>query len=609
MIEEISIRGLGVIEDAVLQLGPGLTVITGETGAGKTMVMTGLGLLLGGRGDAGLVRPTPGRLVVEGRVRVDPDGKVAARAIEAGAQIEDGVLILGRTIGAEGRSRAQMGGASVPVGVLAELGEHLVAVHGQTDQQHLRSPAQQRELLDRYGGAPLAEALRDYGRAYRQLAEIRRRRLELVEHARERAHEADALRAVLEEVSALDPQPGEDVALTAEIARLSHAETLQGAAAAAHELLRGDPEQRSGPEVATLLAQARRHVEAAAAHDPQLADLGHRLAELGYLLDDLGADLASYAAAIDADPVRLAAATDRRAALGRLLRRYGDTIDEVRARAEAGARRLTELDADADTTAELRAAEAAGLELLAAAGARLSLARAEAAARLEKAVAAELVALAMPGARLTVGVQQQPPNGSNPDAAGLDDRGPGFGRHGLDEVEMLLTAHPDAPPRPVQRAASGGELSRIMLAVQVVLAGSDPVPTFVFDEIDAGIGGRAAVEVGRRLARLAAGAQVLVVTHLPQVAAFADQHLVVARGAGPGARTEVRRVTGADQLRELARMLAGQADSATARAHAEELLAAARALQPVPNRSRGITQRRDRRAMGEFRGEVDTHRP
>jgi DNA repair protein RecN (Recombination protein N) len=565
MLEEIRIRDLGVISEATLELGPGLTVLTGETGAGKTMLMTGLALLLGGRGDAALVRPGAAKLVVEGRVRVKP--AVAERVAEAGGELDDDVLILGRTVGADGRSRAQVGGRSAPVALLGELAEQLVAVHGQHDQQHLLRPTRQRELLDQHGGAPLAKALTAYADCHRAWRDVVDRLSELSAAARERAREADGLRLALEEIGELNPQPGEDVTLAAEVSRLAHAEALRAAAGGAHDLLLGDPD--GGLDAATLIGQARRAVEAMAGRDPALDELARRVAEVSYLVADVTADLASYAAGVDVDPARLSAAADRQAALSRLLRKYGDTVDEVLAWGAHAALRLAELDSDSDTTAELRGREAALRAELAEHAAKLSAARRKAAASLQKAVAAELAALAMPRARFTVTVGQQ----QAADGLECDGRRVAFGRDGVDEVEMLLAAHPDAPERPIQRAASGGELSRIMLALQVVLAGREP-PTQLFDEVDAGVGGKAAVEVGRRLARLARTAQVIVVTHLPQVAAFADTHVRVERA---DSATTVTRLDDAQRLRELSRMLAGQEDSAAARAHAEELIAAAAA--------------------------------
>nr|WP_019877077.1 DNA repair protein RecN [Sporichthya polymorpha] len=558
MLEEIAIRELGVIEDAVLELGPGLTVLTGETGAGKTMVMTALGLLLGGKADSGLIRVGAERLVLEGRVRVAPDSAVAARAIDAGGELDEDVLILGRTVTAEGRSRAYVGGRSAPVGLLGELAEDLVAVHGQHDQQRLLRPSRQRELIDRYGGDPVTRALTAYRRTHDQLLEVRARLAEITGRARERAQEADLLRLGLAEIEAVHPEPDEDVRLTAEIERLAHADALRAAATGAHDLLLTDAE-RSGTDAATLVGNARNALDAMSVHDPELTALASRVAEISYLLTDVTADLASYAAGVEVDPARLQSAQERLADLGRLQRKYGETIADVLSYAEVGSARLLELDTDSDTTEELRAEEARLDGERATLAAALTQARTKAADRLAKAVTAELAGLAMPKAAFTVAVTPAE-----------------FGRDGADEVELLLAPHPGAPARPIQRSASGGELSRIMLALQVVLAGADPVPTFVFDEVDAGVGGKAAVEVGRRLAALARTSQVLVVTHLPQVAAFADRHLLVAKADdGRVTRTGVTVLEGEDRVRELSRMLAGQEDSAAARAHAEELLAAA----------------------------------
>lgn len=564
MLEEIAIRELGVIDDAVLELGPGLTVLTGETGAGKTMVMTALGLLLGGKADAGLIRAGAERLSVEGRVRVAADSAAALRAAEAGGELDEapdgeGTLILGRTVTAEGRSRAFVGGRSAPVGLLAELAEDLVAVHGQHDQQRLLRPARQRDLLDRYAGDKVAKALTAYRRCFDDLREVRARLGEITGRGRERAQEADLLRLGLTEIEAVAPEPAEDVMLAAEIERLAHADALRAAASGAHDLLLTDAD-RTGTDAAALVGDARRTVEAMAAHDPELAALGKRVAELTYLLADVTADLASYAAGIEVDPNRLQSAQERLFDLGRLQRKYGDTVDEVLAWAQAASARLLELDADTDTTEELRADEARLDTQRTVLAADLTKARTKAAGRLAKAVTEELAGLAMAKAAFTVAVRPAE-----------------FGRDGADEIELLLAPHPGAPERAIQRSASGGELSRIMLALQVVLAGADPVPTFVFDEVDAGVGGKAAVEVGRRLAALARSSQVLVVTHLPQVAAFADRHLLVAKSDnGRVTRTGVTALEGEARVRELSRMLAGQEDSATARAHAEELLEAAR---------------------------------
>jgi DNA repair protein RecN (Recombination protein N) len=573
VLEEMQIRGLGVIDEAIVELSPGFTVVTGETGAGKTMIVTGLGLLFGGRSDIGLVRADGGRAIVEGRLAIEPDGAAAARAMDAGAELDDGVLLLSRTVGADGRSRAHVGGRSVPVAVLGELGESLVAVHGQADQQRLLSPSRQRIALDRYAGSAVAVPLASYRTSYERLRETTALLEELTTRSRERMQEADALQYGLKEIEAVEPQPGEDVALTTEAQRLSHADALRAAAESAHIALIIDPEA-GGSDAITLVGLARRAVDDAGTHDPELAALADRLAEAGYVLADIAADLASYAAGVDTDPRRLAAVEDRRAALQLLTRKYGDSVEDVLAWARSASSRLDELTSDDDRVAHLTAERAHLLTELAQRAGQVSDARRGAAQRFSAAVTRELRSLAMPQAELSVSVTQRI------DADGLEvaGRSVAFGPHGIDDVELLLAAHPGAPARPLQRGASGGELSRVMLAVEVVFAGADPVPTFVFDEVDAGVGGAAAVEVGRRLARLARSAQVIVVTHLPQVAAFADAHLVVSKASdGHVTRSGVMRLDDDGRIGEISRMLAGLADSVLARAHAGELLATATA--------------------------------
>lgn len=567
------IQGLGVIEDAVVELASGFTVVTGETGAGKTMVVTGLGLLFGGRADTGLVRTGRGRALVEGRLRLAADAPAAIRAAEAGAEVDDDELLLSRTISAEGRSRAHVGGRAVPVGLLSDLAEDLIAVHGQTDQQRLLRPTRQRASLDRYAGDPVAKPLASYVRVHKRLRQVSAELDTITTRARERAQEADLLRFGLNEIDQLAPQPGEDAELAAETERLGHADALRTAATTAHEALLGDPEAATEPvDAVTLIGAARRAVEAVASHDPALRALAERLNEVGYLASDVATELASYAAGVDADPVRLAIAEERRAALSGLTRKYGADITEVLAWAERSAVRLSELDGDDDRVGELTAERDALRAELAELAAEVSAARSAAAGRFAEAVTVELGALAMPHARVTVAVTGV----EDPDGLEVGGRRLAYGPSGVDEVELLLAPHPGAPPRPLNKGASGGELSRVMLAVEVVFAGADPVPTFVFDEVDAGVGGKAAVEVGRRLAMLARNAQVIVVTHLPQVAAFADRHLVVEKAHdGTVTRSGVVALDDEARVRELSRMLAGLEDSELGRAHAEELLESA----------------------------------
>ncbi|MDX6301489.1 MAG: repair protein RecN [Nocardioidaceae bacterium] len=571
MIEELRITSLGVIEESVLELGPGFTVITGETGAGKTMVVTALGLLLGGRADTGAVRSGARSARVEGLVRVPPaDGKHLEAAVdEAGGQVEEGRLLVARQISAEGRSRAFAGGASVPVSTLSSLADSLVAVHGQSDQHRLLQPSAQRDALDSFAG-PEALALRArLGRGYAALRSTETGLADVVHSARERAREADLLRLGLAEVEAVDPQSGEDAALAAEEGRLGFADTLRTAAEQARECLSAD----EGPDALGAVSAARKLLDGVREHDPEAAALADRLAEISYLLSDVAADVSSYASSVETDPVRLEAVSLRRAALVGLTRKYGDTVDDVLAWAEHSAARLLELDDTDGRIAELAARRDRIRAELAEIAASLSTARAEAAERLAATVTAELASLAMPHAELRVSVSQTEDESGLP----VGDRSLAFSATGVDDVELLLAANRGAVPRPLGKGASGGELSRVMLAVEVALAATNPVPTFVFDEVDAGVGGKAAVEVGRRLAMLARRAQVLVVTHLPQVAAFADRHVVVVKSSdGTVTTSGLTVLDDAGRVRELSRMLAGLEDSETALAHAEELLATAR---------------------------------
>ena len=568
-LSELRIRGLGAIDDVTLELGDGLTVVTGETGAGKTMVVSGLTLLFGGRADPGRVRAS-GRAGVEGRLQLPPGSPVWDRAADAGADPDDdGSLILARTISAEGRSRAFLGGRSVPVGVVAELAEGLLAVHGQTDQLRLSRPAEQRRALDRYAGPEHMGLLERYRAAHtrwRELAaDLDRRRSQ----ARELAQTADVLRHGLEEISTVAPEPGEDEALDTQARRLADADALRAAADEARVALVGDVTGDLGggevPQDATAaLAIAERAL--AGSEDPTLVLLAQDLADAVAVVSDVAGQLAGYVADLDADPARLAEVLDRRAALTALVRKYADPgagVAGVLAWAEDAAGRLARLDVSDEALAALereRDAARAEVDRLSAA---ITTGRKAAAQGFAAEVGHELAGLAMSAARVTVSVDSHP-----------DQPGP----EGADEVALLLAPHPGAPPRPVHKGASGGELSRVMLAIEVVFAGADPVPVMVFDEVDAGVGGQAAGEIGRRLARLARDHQVVVVTHLAQVAAFADTHLVVDKSADAAAgvtATDIRAVRGEDRVRELARMLSGLADSDTGQAHARELLAMA----------------------------------
>jgi len=556
VIEEIRMQHLGVIADAVLPLGKGFTAITGETGAGKTMVVTGLGLLLGQRADSGAVRAGAAQASVAGVWIVPEQGPIADIVTDAGGELEPAgagrsELYVSRTLSAEGRSRASVGGRAAPAGVLSALAEQLVVVHGQSEQLRLKSAAAQRDALDRFGGEPVSAALRAYGEAWEHWRALDAELRELTENRERRADEAARLREALALIEATAPEAGEDEVLTERAERLANAEELRQAAALAHSALSNEDDD---PDASALVADARRLLERVS--DPALAGIAEALADVGYRLADLAGQLAGYLADLDeAGPHQLAAVEERRAALNTLVRAHG-SLDEALTVWETGSARLAELDDDSDRVERLEAERSTARDVLDAAADALTAARTEAAGRLGTAVSEELHALAMPDARLEVAV-----------TAGSESA------HGRDDVAILLAPHPGAEPRPVARGASGGELSRVMLAIEVVIAGTDPVPTFVFDEVDAGIGGAAAIEVGRRLARLAERSQVIAVTHLAQVAAFAGNHLSVVKASdGAVTASSVRRLEGADREAEMARLLSGLTDSDAALTHARELL-------------------------------------
>ena len=575
MIETISIENLGVIAQAELPLGPGLTALTGETGAGKTMVLTSLKLLLGSKADPAIVRAGTQRCVVEGAFALEEDAKCIQIAQEAGCEIEDDLLLASRVVPATGRSRAHLGGRAVPASVLGQVGSRLVSIHGQADQLRLRTAAAQRRALDAVGGSEHEQLCRQYSSCYRAWNQARQDLETWREQALAREGEIAGLRHALEQLEALDPKPGEDQALAEEASRLENLDLLRSGAAEAANAISGDELNDDVANVIALVSVARRALENAADHDPRLAALMPRLNEVAALTSDLAMELTDYLSDLDADPDRLAWVHERREQLRRGCLEIGGlgqvfaNVDELLAFGQQAASRLAQLDGPLDRETELAAeVERTGKELKTIAK-RLSQARTKLAKLLSQQVSAELEGLMMCGAKLQVRL--------NP----LEQPGP----TGMEEVELLLCAHPGAAALPLEKGASGGELSRIMLALEVVLAQHTATKrhTFVFDEIDAGVGGRAAVEIGRRLAALARHHQVIVVTHLAQVAAWAQTQLVVVKQVGQASNeattTAVETVSGPERVRELARMLSGQSDSQTALRHAEELLEQANMAQ------------------------------
>jgi DNA repair protein RecN (Recombination protein N) len=572
------IQGLGVIEDALLEFHPGFTVVTGETGAGKTMVVTGLHLLSGGRAEVSKVRTGTLKASVEGRFELG-GAETATRIItDAGAEVDvDGSVIALRSVAVDGRSRAHLGGRSVPVGVLADLSEQLLAVHGQNDQLRLLRAAEQRAVIDRFAGEAVAEPLKAYRAVRDEWITVASELVERSTRSREMAQQADMLRHGLTEIEAVRPVPGEDTELTEKIKRLAAVDELRAAALSAQAEVFGAPDGDADiPGALGLVSEARRTL--GSSEDSVLRELEPRLAEAAALLADVGAELGGYLDSLDADPEALEKSLARQTELKLLTRKYAADIDGVLAWAEESRQKLSTMDTSEEALAALATRRDELAVELSEHAARLSGVRALAATDLADEITAELSGLAMGQAEIDVTVHQRPVEKNDPHALNVAGNLVHAGPDGVDDVELLLRAHNGAPPLPVHKAASGGELSRVMLAIEVVLAHADTVPTLVFDEVDAGVGGRAAVEIGRRLAKLARSHQVLVVTHLPQVAAFADQHLVVDKGTTGGiTRSGVRVLAKAERGQELARMLAGMDGTATGLAHAEELLAVAEA--------------------------------
>jgi DNA repair protein RecN (Recombination protein N) len=558
VISDITITNLGVISEARLPLGPGLTVVTGETGAGKTMVVTALGLLLGDRADSARVRQGSAATWVEGRFTITAGSPVRERVADIGAALDDDELIIAREVLQEGRSRAVIGGRNAPVATLSDIAEHLVVIHGQSDQIRLKSESAQREALDRFAGAPLLELSGRYTEAYEKYRELEKQLHVLQTESHARAAEAASLREALTDIEAVKPESGEDARLAETIARLTNTEDLRAAALHAKNALASDSLAIEVRDAEGLIDEALKALERVVGVDATLEPIRQTLAEASYQVAEVSTSLAGYLAGLEGDGgLSLEASHERLASLNQLLRRYGPTLDDVLELERTGSERLLELDRDGDTVEVLSAQADAALALAHQLADELSSLRKSAAETLGGAVTAELSALAMATASFHVRVTPT-------DTLGV---------HGRDQVALLLAAHPGADPLPLGKGASGGELSRVMLALEVVIAGSDPVPTFVFDEVDAGVGGASALEIGRRLDVLAQTSQVIVVTHLAQVAAFANNHLRVVKDTdGQVTTSSVQVLEGEERVTELARMLGGMADSQTALSHARELI-------------------------------------
>ena len=560
-LEEISIRGLGVIESSNIEFKPGLTVLTGETGAGKTMVLTALGLVLGSKSDSDLVRAGQERAVISGKFAVPKD--IAALIIEGGGEIDDGSVVITRTVSTEGKSRVLVGGAVSSTAAVNQFAQSLVEIHAQSSSSKLNKPAVSRELLDRFAGIELSQ----YQNIFDQYKQMIDRIADLQSQLSQRDKEMALLSEFAAEFAKLAPKSGELSQIENEIAKLGSVEQLNQAVTASLNLLADDE-----ISAINLLQQMRKTLDQVAGKDSELDQITERFTETLLNLSDVGSDLTSYLSNLEADPNRFASLQERKASLNSLLKRYGKgserdaafeqlIIDGQNAKAKmadlsGGDERVRELEKEAEKL----------FDQLKTGALAISKDRKVSADKLAKLVTAEINNLAMPNAKFVI--EQKVADSGNPK---------NYTATGLDEIAILFAAHVGASPLSLSKVASGGELSRVMLALEVVIAEAEPIGTYIFDEVDAGVGGKAAVEVGRRLAKLAKSAQVIVITHLPQVAVWADNHLVVKKNeSGLVTQSDVIEMSGDARKVEIARMLSGQEDSKTAQEHATELLAIVR---------------------------------
>ena len=564
-LEEISIRNLGIIEQSELELGRGLNVLTGETGAGKTMILTALALVLGGKSDSALVRHGSDRLVATAQFSVTANSQ--EKLDELGAETDGSSLIVTRTVNSDGKSKASCGGVTVPAGTLADVTEPLIEIHGQSANAQIVKPARQRELLDRFGGSTIAKAISEYQEIYGQYLELKERIKAMKASANKRDGEIAELEEFLAAWSKFRAVRDEASSVEDEIKRLSSVEDLRIASSGALSAL--DAEDSGA---LNLLHSARRFLDAAKGKDSRLEEIAERVAESLFILDDASSDLASYATGLEADPDRLDFLQNRKAEISLFIKRWGGagSLDEelliLAAKAKSGKEAIADLKGGDDRIAELESELAKVKKSLLLSAQSLTKARSAAAVSLSTSVTHEIQALSMPHTKFFVEV-------SSPDyASALKESD--FTNLGCDEITMQIQGQIDGPKIALGKGASGGEMSRIMLGLEVVIAQSHPVGTYIFDEVDAGVGGKAAIEVGKRLHALAQNAQVIVVTHLPQVAAWADTHFVVRKSSdGSVVQSGVSKLAQSERVEEIARMLAGLEESSSAREHAAELLA------------------------------------
>lgn len=567
-LEEISIRNLGIIEESHLELSIGLNVLTGETGAGKTMILTALNLVLGGKSDSALVRHGSDRLTAAATfsVSTEIDAELKAALDANDATVEDERIIFSRSVTAEGKSKALCNGTTVPASVLSDLSQYLIEIHGQSANTQLVKASRQRELLDRFGGSSISMALNSYLESYQSYLDLKARIASMKSASSMREKEIAELEEFLESWSKLKATRGEFAATADEISRLSSVEDLRIAAVGGSEAI---SDEESG--ALTALGAAKRFLENGKGRDSRLDAITEQISESFYILDEAARDLSSYLSSLEADPDRLNYLQERKAALTAFVKKWGsgsnpdEVMVDLAARAKSGREGIADLKGGDERISELETELASIKKELINRAKKLSSARHSAAQELSKAVSEELNHLSMPHTELVIDIETSDFSGALKESD--------FTNNGCDEISISIKAHPTAAKVPIGKGASGGEMSRIMLALEVVIAKTHPVGTYIFDEVDAGVGGKAAIEVGRRLHLLAQTSQVIVVTHLPQVAAWADTHFrVEKRSDGLIVESGVEKLGDEQRVEEIARMLAGLEESSSALEHAAELL-------------------------------------
>ena len=559
LLQELSIKNLGVIDSAEVSFSNGLTVITGETGAGKTMVLTALNLILGAKSDSDLIRHGEERLQVAGIF--DLTDEISERIDDLGGVVEDEQVIINRSLTSQGRSKITIGGAPSTTAQVIELGESLIEIHAQSSSQRLAKSSVQRELLDAFGSCE-AELV-SYSKLFAEQQNLRMKIKELESQLSARDSEIVKLSEFLVEFKKYEPKIGELSDIDSEIGKLGSVEELNTALISGLGLIAAEDSS-----LLSSLANSRKTLDQIKGRDINLDPLIDRFGDAIYELNESFADLERYLSSLEADPARYDFLQNRKSDLNTLIKKYGQSSDRMTAFSELLERaaltqdRIADLQGGEDRILQLRNLADENFMKLQEAGRMLTKKRSQGAMKLASGINIELTQLAMANAKVVVQVES---------SSSREFRN--FSSTGLDEISFLFTSHEGGKLLPINKVASGGELSRVMLGVEVVLAQSSPVGTYVFDEVDAGVGGKAAVEVGRRLARLAKNSQVIVVTHLAQVACWADSHVVVAKSEnGSVTQSDLSEVTGEARLKEIARLLSGQENSQTAREHARELL-------------------------------------